>query len=83
MNVVTKDGADVNGLEASVTAAIDTVRTALLYGTKLSGLDILGGSATFLSSQGNQTIHYDGVHGDAAHNFDINNNDDDALPRFS
>jgi iron complex outermembrane receptor protein len=69
INVVTKDGADVNGLQARVDAGNkDTARASILYGQVLpGGWDVLA-CITGYSSNGDSDIIYDGVH-DAAHNF--------------
>ena len=69
VNLVTKDGADLNGGMARIEGGTqDTARVAALYGTKTqSGLDIIGGFSGFMT-QGNGDIIYDGVH-DADHDY--------------
>ena len=76
VNVVTKDGADINGLQARVQGGTDyTARGSLLFGTVLPGdWDIVAAVSGF-TSNGNSDIHFDDVH-DAAHNFGFIKNSD-------
>jgi iron complex outermembrane receptor protein len=69
INVVTKDGADVNGTQVRVEGgAKDTGRVSVLYGQELSnGWDVLA-SATGFSSQGDRDVIFSGVN-DAAHDY--------------
>ena len=69
INVVTKDGSDVNGTQVRLEGGTkDTGRASVLWGQALSnGWDVLA-SATGFTSQGDQDVIFDGVH-DAAHNF--------------
>lgn len=76
VDVVTKNGADVNGMQIKLTGGTqETGRASVLGGTVLpGGWDIIG-AATGYTSQGDNHIHYDGVD-DAAHNFgNIDNSD--------
>jgi iron complex outermembrane receptor protein len=69
VNVVTKDGADLNGAQVRVQAGNrDTARVSALYGTRTNdGWDILAGASGF-TTNGEHDIEYDGVD-DAARNF--------------
>ena len=69
INVVTKDGADLNGGQLRLQGGTDeTGRASLLWGSALpGGWDLLAGVTGYMS-QGDQDIIYDGVH-DAAHDF--------------
>lgn len=69
INVVTKDGADVNGVVGRVEGGSQgTARVNALMGTKFgNGWDVLADFSGF-TTNGDNHIHYDGVH-DAAHNF--------------
>jgi outer membrane receptor for ferrienterochelin and colicins len=70
VNVVTKDGADLNGggLVRAQGGTHDTGRVAALWGTKTAaGWDIMGSFAAF-TTEGDTDVNYDGVR-DAEHNF--------------
>src|SRR5262249_26443990 len=69
LNVVTRDGADVNGAIARVGGGTEnTARGSLIVGAVTGGgWDIIGGISGY-TSQGANDIVYDGIH-DAAHNF--------------
>ena len=69
INVVTKDGKDLNGGVLRLQGGTqESGRAALLYGAALpGGWDLLAG-ATGYTSQGSRDIKYDAV-SDAAHNF--------------
>ncbi len=69
INVVTKEGADVNGIQAKVEGGTqDTARVSALVGTKTSNNWDLLACVTGYTSQGDHDVFYDQVH-DAAHNF--------------
>jgi iron complex outermembrane receptor protein len=63
INVVTKDGADVDGVQAKLEGGTqDTGRLSALFGTKTKNdWDILA-SVTGYTSQGDSDVFYDGVH---------------------
>lgn len=69
INVVTKDGADVNGLQVKAEGGtLETGRISAVYGQVLpGGWDVIG-AVTGYSSRGANDIIYNGVN-DAAHNF--------------
>lgn len=61
VNVVTKDGSDINGVEASVMGGtLDTVQSNILAGGVVGGWDIAADFNGF-SSQGDRHVHLDGV----------------------
>lgn len=83
VNVVTKDGADVNGVQAKLEGGTqDTARLSAMFGTKTrDNWDILA-AVTGYTSQGDDSVTYDGVH-DAAHNFGhIENSDYEGVESF-
>ncbi len=69
VNVVSKDGADVNGVEVKGQGGTqETGRSNVLFGKKFdNGWDVVGDFAAY-TSKGDRDILYDDVH-DAAHNF--------------
>ncbi len=69
VNVVPKEGSDINGGELRLQGGTQgTGRASVLYGKALdNGWDLIGGMTGY-TSQGDDEIIYDGVH-DAAHNF--------------
>lgn len=69
INVVTKDGADIDGVQVKAEGGTQsTGRIAAVFGTRTrSDWDILAGVSA-VTTQGDSDIIYDGVH-DAAHNF--------------
>ena len=69
INVVTKDGADVDGIQVKAEGGTqDTARLSVLFGTKTSNdWDILG-CVTGYTSQGDSDVIYDGVN-EPAYNF--------------
>ncbi|MBV8781616.1 MAG: TonB-dependent receptor [Phycisphaerae bacterium] len=69
INVVTKDGADVNGIAVKTEAGTaETIHENVLYGEQFKGgWDVIADISGF-STAGDQDIIYDGVT-DAAHNF--------------
>ncbi len=77
INVVTKDGADVHGVEAKVEGGTkETGRASILFGDKFkNGWDVIG-EFTGYHSSGDKDIIYDGVT-DAAHNYGHIRNFDD------
>jgi outer membrane receptor for ferrienterochelin and colicins len=63
INVVTKDGADVNGVQAKVEGGTqDTARISALMGTKTKDDWDLLACFTGYTSQGDSDVFYDGVH---------------------
>lgn len=62
VNAITKDGADVDGAYVRVQGGMhDTARVLAMYGLKTrDGLDLLAGASGF-TTQGEDSIHYDGV----------------------
>jgi outer membrane receptor for ferrienterochelin and colicins len=76
INVVTKDGADVNGVQAKVEGGTqDTGRVSALIGGKTrSGWDILA-SVSAYTSQGDDNIKYDGINDPAQNDGHILNSD--------
>jgi outer membrane receptor protein involved in Fe transport len=69
INIVTKKGADVDGVETTLTGGTqDTAQANILFGKKFAnGWDVIGDFNGY-SSQGDTAIHYDGVT-DPAHNY--------------
>jgi iron complex outermembrane receptor protein len=69
INVVTKGGADVNGAEIKLTGGTQTTGQAnVLFGKKFDGdWDVLADFNAY-SSEGDRSIHFDGVN-DSTHNF--------------
>jgi iron complex outermembrane receptor protein len=69
INQVTKDGSDINGVQAKVEGGTgDTAHGNFLFGQKFeNGWDVVADFSGY-SSQGNNDIIYDGVT-DAAHNY--------------
>ncbi|HWE04491.1 MAG TPA: TonB-dependent receptor [Tepidisphaeraceae bacterium] len=69
VNLVTKNGSDINGVQVRLEGGTqDTGRASVLYGGELpGGWDVLA-SVTAYDSQGDRDIIYDGVN-DAAHDY--------------
>ncbi len=69
INVVTKDGADIDGVQARVQGgSYGTARAQALFGKKFdNGWDVMG-SISGMSSDGRSDVGYDGIN-DAAHDF--------------
>ncbi len=68
INVVTKDGADVNGGQIKVKGGNKESGAASgMYGTNIAGWDVIGAASGFTTA-GDKNIQYDKVH-DAARNF--------------
>jgi iron complex outermembrane receptor protein len=76
VNIVTKSGADINGVQTTVTAGTqDTARVNSLFGFVTRGdWDILGDLSGY-NTNGDHSVHFDGVT-DAAHDYGTINNSD-------
>jgi iron complex outermembrane receptor protein len=75
INVVTKNGADINGAEIKITGGTQGMAQAnALMGTTIDGWDILGDFNGY-TSQGDRHIHFDDVTGPTLNNGDIDNSD--------
>jgi len=69
VNTVTRDGADIDGVEARVEGGTqDSLRTTVVAGRRFDdGWDVMG-ALTWFGTRGDPDLRFDGVE-DAAHNF--------------
>jgi len=75
IDVITKNGADVNGLDVKLTGGtLDTGQINLLYGKQIDGWDVLA-DFNIYHSPGENQLHYDGVSGTDFNNGNIDNFD--------